>query len=185
MTQSKHIRAYTSQPEAMFSALNYFYSMHIKSHKVTFLQYCTGKRRLGIKPQARHVGFLDRGPGTHPPISWPIRGLLFVSYLQVAARRIATTRARGTAGPRGAAAKGRERAAAEEEEEGAGDEAPRGGAEPGLEAHAERARHLGGRRLAEPPRGALRGCQRIVEIGPLGLRPRGLPAMRPFSFSID
>ena len=79
----------------MFSALNYFYSMHIKSHKVTFLQYCTGKRRLGIKPQARHVGFLDRGPGTHPPTSWPIRDLLFVSYLQVAARRIATTRARG------------------------------------------------------------------------------------------
>lgn len=51
----------------------------------------------GIKAAVPYVGFLARGPGTHPPTSWPIRDLLFVSYLQVAARRIATTRARGTA----------------------------------------------------------------------------------------
>ena len=41
LTQSKHIRAYTSQPEAMFSALNYFYSMHIrvtKSQSSTIVQ---------------------------------------------------------------------------------------------------------------------------------------------------
>ena len=58
----------------------------------------------GINPAVPYAGFLARGPGTHPPTSWPIRDLRFVSYLQVAARRIATTRACGTAGPRGAAA---------------------------------------------------------------------------------
>ena len=63
------------------------------------------------------------------------------------------------------AGRGRGRAAAEEEEEGADDEAPRGGAEPGLEAHAERARHLRGRRLAEPPRGVLRGARARARAG--------------------
>ena len=37
-----------------------------------------------------YAGFFDRAPGTHPPTSC----LLFVSCLQVAARKIATTRAR-------------------------------------------------------------------------------------------
>ena len=53
---------------------------------------------------ARHDGFLGRSPGTHPPTSRPIRDLLFVSYSSCRSP-IATTRARGTAGPRDAAAK--------------------------------------------------------------------------------
>ena len=90
---------------AALLALHYQFETHRSEAKI----YVQKQEWPGVKPQARHAEFLDRGPRTHPPTSWPIRDLLFVSYLQVAARRIATTRARGTlrgtAGPRGAAAK--------------------------------------------------------------------------------
>ena len=77
----------------------------VRCFHVSNIFYASGQERLEIKVGVPHDRFLDRGPGTHPPTSWPIRDLRFVSCLQVAARRIATTRARGTAGPRGAAAK--------------------------------------------------------------------------------
>ena len=86
---------------AALLALHYQFETHRSEAKI----YVQKQEWPGVKPQARHAEFLDRGPRTHPPTSWPIRDLLFVSYLQVAARRIATTRARardrGTARRRG------------------------------------------------------------------------------------
>ena len=82
---------------AALLALHYQFETHRSEAKI----YVQKQEWPGVKPQARHAEFLDRGPRTHPPTSWPIRDLLFVSYLQVAARRIATARARGTARRRG------------------------------------------------------------------------------------
>ena len=57
----------------------------------------------GIKPQARHDGFLARGPVTHPPTSWPINELRSSSSCRQVASMMLPTLAKSPHTARGCA----------------------------------------------------------------------------------